>query len=194
MIEHKINVESKHIEEGYGGNCCRCPMALALRDIWVKGKFYNYSSVDNGDIHLYYIDKENPSGENWSKDPIENELDNFLYCHDPYQLSSLSKYEIILKGTDQFVKWTYNFDQAYDYFRLREPHENPYCFDYYYEKEPSYWEDLNISLKDFLTHVAYEMRITHVISPTSISFNDKDLIIDINNNKDIALDTDLLEI
>ena len=49
-----IEVTSKHIEDGEGGSCTLCPIALALREEY---KTYDIKVENDGDANLF-VDKE----------------------------------------------------------------------------------------------------------------------------------------
>ena len=49
-----IDITSKHIEEGVGGSCIQCPIALALREEY---KTYDVKVKNDGDANLYVDDK-----------------------------------------------------------------------------------------------------------------------------------------
>ena len=50
-----IDITSKHIEEGVGGSCIQCPIALALRQEY---KTSDVHVKNNGDAHLLVNNKE----------------------------------------------------------------------------------------------------------------------------------------
>ena len=50
-----IEITSKHIEEGVGGSCIQCPIALALRQEY---KTSDVHVKNNGDAHLLVNNKE----------------------------------------------------------------------------------------------------------------------------------------
>lgn len=49
-----IDITSEHIENGRGGSCTKCPIALALREEY---KTYDVKVKNDGDANLYVDDK-----------------------------------------------------------------------------------------------------------------------------------------
>tara|TARA_R110002051_G_scaffold58778_1_gene107965 strand:+ start:1979 stop:2272 length:294 start_codon:yes stop_codon:yes gene_type:complete len=68
-----IEVTSKHIEDGQGGSCTLCPIALALREEY---KTYDIKVQNDGDASLF-VDKKLLEIDSTQQSHIQNFIELF---------------------------------------------------------------------------------------------------------------------